>query len=144
MAAMTADVIVDRVRSICTGASFGFIEAESWNTFELQPTTNLDGVFRIPPPSSQVTRGQFGYVEDRTDTMQIWLARLVNADFDAVRRLLLQDMHALTAAVIRDAHEDSGDYTVPDEGRGHAIYEDPGKAYVALRLTLPINYEAQL
>lgn len=144
MAAMTVDQIVDRVRSICTGPDFQFIEAVSWNTFDMQPTTNLDKVFRIPPPSSQQTHGRFGYAEDRTDSLQIWLARLVNADYDQTRRALLQDMHSLTAAVVRDAYEQSGDYAVLDGGRGHAIVEDPGQAYVALRLTLPINYEAQL
>jgi hypothetical protein len=145
MPAMTADLIVDRVRDLCTNPPFSFVEAVTWSSFDQQPTTNADGVFRIPPLASSRVRGQFDFVEDRIDQMQIWLARKHNQDYDAVRRQLLQDMHALTAAVIRDAHQVSGDYGIPDEGRGHAIQpEVPNGEYVTLRLTLPIQYEAAL
>ena len=142
---MTADEIVDRVRSICVATPFGLIEAQKWDSFDLQPTTNIDGVFRIPPPSSQVVSGGFDFTEDRTDSMQVWVARKHQGDYDAVRRTLLRDMHSLTAAVVRDAAYVSGEYHIPDSGRGHAIQPDrQGLEYVTLRLTLPINYEVQL
>lgn len=144
MAELTSDVIVDRVRSVCCGHPFNFTEAESWSTFDLQPDGNIDGVFRIPPPSSQFVEGGFAFAEDRRDSMQIWVARLRNGNYDAVRRALLRDVHSLTAAVTRDALVSSGDYDIPDGGRGHAISDDAGKTYVQLRLTLPIQYEAQL
>lgn len=144
MAAMTIDQIVDRIRSICVGSPFHFIEAETWDSFDLQPSPNIDGVFRIPPPSSQSVRGRFDYVEDRTDSVQIWLARERNAEPTMLRRTLLRDMHSLTAAIVRDGHAVSGDYVVPDEGRGHTIQTPPGKTYAVLRLTLAVNYEAQL
>ncbi len=147
MTALTADVIVDRIRTICIGAPFELVEATRWDTFELQPTTNIDGVFRIPPPSSQYTTGMFGFVEDRVDTLQVWVARKHNQQWDDVRRRLLQDVHSLTTAIIRDAHQVSGDYTIHDEGRGHSIGgddENRDAEYLTLRLTLPVNYEAQL
>lgn len=142
--ALTADVIVDRVRSVCAGSPFNFVEAVSWANFDLQPNMNVDEVFRILPPSSQFVQGGFGFTEDRRDQMQIWVARKTNGDYDAVRRALLKDVHSLTAAVTRDALVTSGDYDVPDGGRGHAITEDAGRTYVTLRLTLPLQYEAQL
>lgn len=144
MAALTMDVIVDRVRSLCAGDPFGFQEAVSWNSFDLQPSTNDDAVFRIPPPSSIRVSGGFAFAEERTETMQIWVARRTNGDYDAVRRALLKDVHSLTASVVRDGAVSSGDYDVPDGGRGHAIQEDRGQEFVTLRLSLPINYEAQL
>lgn len=144
MASMTADLIVDRIRSVCAGPAFGFIESQSWTTFELQPTTNLDGVFRVLPAYSQSVSGMFGFAEDRTDSIQIWIARKRNADYDALRRTLLQDMHSLTAAIMRDAFVTSGDYGVFDEGRGHSIQDMPRADYATLRLTLPVNYESQL
>jgi hypothetical protein len=144
MAAMTCDVILDRIRAVCAGPLFRFSEALTWVSFDLQPETNIDSVFRVIPPYSQATFGEMDYVEDRIDVVQIWLARKMNQDADAVRRALLQDMHALTAAIVRDAHEDSGEYLIPDGGRGHAIVYDAGKDYAALRLTLPVRYEAQL
>lgn len=145
MSATTIDAIVDRVRSLCAGAPFYFTEAAHWGTFDLQPTTNVDQVFRIPPPSSQSVAGGFSYMESRTDSMQIWVARKHNQDYPAVRRTLLRDMHSLTAAITRDAYQSSGDYGIPDGGRGHSISpEAPGKDYITLRLTLPVNYDAQL
>jgi hypothetical protein len=142
---MTIDVITDRIRSICASAPFGYTEAVSWTSFDLQPTTNIDGVFRIPPPSSQSVNQMFGFAEERTDTVQIWVARKINADYDAARRRLLVDMHSLTAAIARDAFEISGDYNVLSEGRGHAVTPEKQNAeYVSLRLTIPVNYDAQL
>lgn len=142
--ALTADVIVDRVRSVCAGSPFGFVEAVSWNSFDLQPATNDDAVFRIPPPSGVDTFGQFDFVEDRVDLLEIWIARRTNSDYDAVRRALLMDVHSLTASVVRDGAVSSGDYDIPDGGRSHAIQEDRGLEFVTLRLSLPIRYEAQL
>lgn len=142
--ALTMDVIVDRVRSIVVGDPFRFVEAESWANFDLQPDSNIDGVFRIPPPSSQFVQGGFAFMEDRRDQMQIWVARKRNGNYDEVRRTLLRDVHSLTSAVTRDGLVTLGDYDVPDGGRGHAITEDAKTEYVTLRLTLPIQFEAQL
>ncbi len=142
---MTADEIVDRVRSLCVSDPFRFTEAQTWVDFSMQPTTNIEGVFRVPPPSSQSVSGGFDFTEDRTDSMQIWVARKHQGDYAAVRRTLLRDMHSLTAAVVRDAAQESGEYHIPDGGRGHVIQPDKaGLEYVTLRLTLPINYEVQL
>jgi hypothetical protein len=144
VAALTADQIVDRVRSVCAGFPFEFGEGVVWDDFDKQPSTNIDKVFRIPPPSSQSVLGGFAFAEERTDTLQIWVARKHRGDHDAVRRVMLRDVHSLTAAVVRDALEDSGDYVVPDEGRGHTIQAESRLEYVTLRLTLPVSYEAQL
>lgn len=143
MAAMTVDQIVNRIRSICAGPVFGFEEAVSWVDFDLQPDSNIDRVYRIPPPSSQSAVGGFGFREDRTDTVQIWIARKRFGDDNAARQTLSQDVHSLTAAIMRDAHEVSGDYTIPDEGRGHAVDEQIGAAFLTVRFTLAVNYDAQ-
>lgn len=144
MAAMTVDVIVDRVRSVCARPPFSLKEATTWVDFETTPDQAVDGAFRIMPPSSQRVIGGFSYVEDRTDSLQLWVARKHNQKYDVVRRVLLRDIHSLTSAVVRDAHGVSGDYAIPDSGRGHAIVAPPGKDFVVLRLTLPVNFEAQL
>lgn len=145
MPAMTADAIVDRIRSVCIGTPFGLIESPRWDNFDDVPTTAIDGCFRLVPPASQSTSGLFDYAEDRVDVVQIWVARKHKNDYPAVRRALLRDVHSLTAAIVRDAHEDSGDYAVFDGGRGHAISADiAGAEFATLRLSLPVNYEAQL
>jgi hypothetical protein len=144
MASITIDQIVDRVRSICVKPPFAFVEAVGWDSFDLVPSQTGDGVFRIPPPSSQRNVGFYSYIEDRTDSLQLWLLRRINNDYTTVRRTLLRDMHSLTSAVIRDALQQSGDYVVPDDGRGHSIGAPQGKDYAVLRLTLPVQYETQL
>jgi hypothetical protein len=141
---MTSDAIVDRVRSICASPPFSFAEAADWDSFDLQPTTNIDGVFRVPPTSSQSVRGGFSYTEDRTDTLQVWVARKHGQDFDTARRTLLRDVHSLTSAIVRDAHQVSGEFGILDEGRGHAIRRDAGAEYLLVSLSLPVNYEFQL
>ena len=142
---MTADEIVDRVRSLCVSDPFNFFEVEKWDSFNEVPTTAIDGAFRIPPPSSQSVIGGFDFTEDRTDSLQIWVARKHQGDYPTVRRALLRDVHSLTSAIVRDAAQESGEYHVPDNGRGHVIAPDTkGLEYVTLRLTLPINYEVQL
>lgn len=143
MSALTADVIVDRVRSICASVPFEFIETD-WDTFDRQPATNIDAVFRIPPPKSGTTIGGFAYAEDRTDVLQIWVARKHNQNFVDVRQTLIRDVHSLTAAIVRDGTSTLGDYSVPDDDRSHEFGIDDGSEYVTLALTLPINYDAQL
>lgn len=138
MAALTGDVVVDSVRSVCV--TLGFSEAVRWDTFADQPTTAIDQCFRVPPLASGTVIGGFDYTEDRTDRLEIWVARKHGGDYAAVRRALLRDVHSLTAAVARD----SGDYHVVDSGRSHLITPDRGAEFVTLRLSLPVNYDCQL
>jgi hypothetical protein len=143
VAALTSGQIVDRVRSLCANETFGLVEAVTWVDFDLQPESNSDAVYRVPPMSSQGSRGGFGYYEDRDETLQIWVARKHNDDYHAAARLLSDDVHSLTAAVMRDGLDAGGDYGVTDEGRGHQVDAVPGATYLTLRLSLPINYDAQ-
>lgn len=144
-ATITIVDILDRIRAICSGPVFGFTEAPSWVSFDLVPSLAMNGTFRIPPPSSQSTKGRFDFSEERTESVQIWVARPVNSDYPAVREQLLEDRDALIAAIVRDAFQVSGDYNVPSEGRGYVIQpERTDTNYVSLRLTLAVNYDAQL
>lgn len=137
----TVDVIVDRVRSLCCASPFTFTEAVSTEDFTLQPTGRGDQVFRVKARGGAV-RPQMGYVEERTDTIEIELIRAVNADYDAARRLLYRDITSLTAAIVRDGHVASGgEYTVPDGTRTSEVIGQPGASFLTMRLTLPVNYE---
>lgn len=139
--AITLDAIVDRVRSLCVNSPFLFTEAVSTEDFTKQPTGQGDRVFKVKGRGGSV-RGQMGYVEERTDRIELEVIRAVNADYDGARRALLRDATSLTAAVIRDGHVSSGgEYTVPDESRSQEIVGQPGASFLTLRLTLPANYE---
>ena len=65
-------------------------------------------------------------------------------DYDEARRALTRASHSLTAAIVRDGAVTSGSYSVPDTGYASRVEADPTKAYLTLRVTLPICYEAQL
>jgi hypothetical protein len=139
--ATTIDALVDRVRSLCCSHPFGFIEAVSSEDFLRQPTGRGDQVFRVKARGGAV-RGQIGYFEERTDPIEIEWIRAINADYDATRRALLRDVTSLTAAIIRDGHVTSGgEYTVPDSGRTSEMIGQPGASFLAMRLTVPVNYE---
>lgn len=140
--ATQCDVVRDRIASVCAGAPFEFVEAETPFDFKLQPTTQIDQVFRLTCVSDHVIGG-FNYTEERTDHVEIWVARKQSAAPQATYDALLTDASSLRAAVIRDGATGGGDYLVPD-GAAFSLQHDAGKEYAVLRLTMPINYEAVL
>lgn len=139
--AQTVDVIRDRIASVCASAPFAFHQAATPFDFELQPTGLIDGVFRLTTEAGSVIGG-FNYSEERTDMVDIWVARKQNADPQAAYRQLLIDASSLRAAVIRDGVSNGGDYHVPADGAGVSVQHDPGREYAVLKLTIPVDYEA--
>lgn len=139
--AQTIDVIRDRVASVCASAPFAFMQAMTPFDFDLQPTGMIDGVFRLTSQTGSVIGG-FNYSEERTDLVDIWVARKQKADPQSAYRQLLTDASSLRAAVIRDGVSNGGDYHVPADGAGVSIDHESGREYAVLKLTIPLNYEA--
>lgn len=139
--ATSQDVIVDRVRSLCVASPFTWTEAVSSEAFTLQGIGSSDQVFRVKARGGAV-RGGTGFSEERTESVDVEVIRQINTDYDATRRALFRDANSLVAAIVRDGHEDGGDYAVPDAGRTYDVSGQPGVSYLTLRLTVPINYEA--
>jgi hypothetical protein len=140
---LTIDAVVDRVRSLCVASPFSFVEAVSSEDFTRQPSGLSDQVFRVKARGGRAL-AQMGMYEERTDLIEMEVIRAVNADYDVTRRALLKDVTSLTAAIIRDGHVTSGEYTVPDEGRTSGILGERGASFLTLRLTLPVNYEVTI
>ena len=140
--ATTADVIRDRVASICGSSPFQFVNAVTPFDFDLQPNGQIDQVFRITCESDEVIGGM-NFSEERTDRVEIWVARKQAGTPDQMYRALLTDASSMRAAVIRDGCQNGGDYTVPD-GTTYAIDHQDGLEYAVLRLTVPVNYEAEV
>lgn len=141
--AQTIDVIRDRIASICASAPFSFIEAVSPFGFDLQPTGQIDQVFRIEYGDGSVVGG-LNYSEVRIVPVRIFIARKQNAAPKDAYALLAADAEALLIAVVHDGATGGGDYCVEDQGRAMAIQHDRGKEYAVLRLTVPVNFEAEL
>lgn len=142
MAVQHLGAIAERAASVCASAPFAFTQAQTPFSFELQPTGNLDAVFRIEAADTSVAGGS-NFSETRIGQLRVFLARKHNADPQAAYRLLLFDANSLTAAIVRDGVTGGGDYDVPDQGRGGTVQADKGKEFAVLRLTVPVNYEAQ-
>ena len=139
--ATTIDVIRDRIASICGGAPFQFTEAVTPFDFELQPSGAIDGAFRVTSAQGSVIGG-FNYSEERTDHVDVWVARKQAGAAGVCYRQLLLDASSLRAAVVRDGLVNGGDYAVPDDGAEYAIEHESGREYAVLRLTVPVNFEA--
>lgn len=139
----TIDVIRGRVASVCAGAPFELLEAASPFDFDRDPTGRIDAAFRLTTQQGSVIGG-FNYSEEHTDLIDIWVARKQAADPEAAYARLLADASSLRAAVIRDGLTAGGDYGVPDDGAGFSVNHDAGREFAVLRLTLPVNFEAQV
>ena len=139
--AQLRNTIVDRVSSICAGAPFKLKRAKDPFSFGLQPAGEIDQVFRIDV-EAQDTIGKMSFGEERTDRLTVWIARKQQADPTATRARLITDVTSLTAAVTRDGT--AGDFAILDEGGGVAFSHESGEEFAVARLTLPVNYEAQL
>ena len=143
--ATTMDVIVDRVRSLCLATPFEFQESARLDRFDWDPAQVFGDVslFRIETVS-QSAQGHTSYYEERTELLTVTVGRAVAEDYDETRRGLLRCAHSLTSAIVRDGAQDSGSYHVMDAGMTSRIEADPTAAYLMLRLSLPVNYEASL
>lgn len=143
MAAQTINLIRARVTSLLTRTPFRFTASPEPFTIEKLPASLADGSFCLEAEAVEVTGGSH-YTETRVDRLRITIARLSQSQPDACYQALLADCSSATAAIVRDGAELGGDYDVLDAGRGATILHDPGKAFSVLRLTLPVDYEAQL
>jgi hypothetical protein len=141
MAQTRADVFA-RLTSLCAGDPFRLIRAVSPFDFDVQPTGQIDQVFRITAQTQDVIGG-FNYTEERTDLFTIWVARKQNAEPHTAYALLIRDVSSLTSAIIHDGCTGGGDFHVPDGGEA-TIQHDDGQEFAVARLALPINYEAQV
>jgi hypothetical protein len=75
--ATTREALWGRINSLCVANAF--IRAHSAFDFDTQPTTLIDGAFRITVEAGPVIGG-IGLHEERTDLVTIWVARKHAAD----------------------------------------------------------------
>jgi hypothetical protein len=141
--ATTIDEIVDRIRSVLVASPFEYVESQSPFDFTQQPVGSIDGAFRVIDRGTPRVKGGFRYSEDRTDSVQIWVAKKFAGEPVNARRTLSRAMSSISVAVTRDGHDTSGEYVVPDDGRSYEIRAEQGAEYAVLQFTLPVNYEFQ-
>lgn len=143
MAAMTIDLVLARINSICAGRPFELTPGPTPFDFDTVPTGEIDGAFRVEMVPVGVIGGM-SFHETRQDEVRVWVARKALANPHETVRLLQLDASSLTAAIVRDGSTGGGDYDVLDRGRGASISHHRGQEYATLRLTLTVDYEAAL
>lgn len=136
----TREALFGRVTSLCLEA--GFTRAVSPFDFDQQPTGTVDGSLRVTV-EAQPAIGGFRMSEERNDVFSIWIARKHKATPQEAYEQLLTDVSSLTAGIVRDGAFGGGDYAVPD-GTTVAIEHENGREFAVARLSVPLNYEAQL
>jgi hypothetical protein len=137
---MVLDTIRTRVTSILAASPYSLTRSANPIDFDRDPLTIIDGLFHIGAEAGHVSGGS-NYSETHVDLLHVEVARLQQGDPEVCYQKLLTDCASISAAVIRDGVV--GDYDVPDEGRGFTLNHEPGRAFSVLRLTLPVDYEAQ-
>ena len=143
MADTTLQAIVLRVSSVLASSPFRFTRAQTPFGFELQPTGLIDQTFTVQGDAGQAIGG-FRYTETRIDRVRIGVARSLQDDATATLDRLTTDATSIVAAVARDGAARGGDYDLADQGRVIVIEHDRRAEFAVLRMTLPIDYEAQL
>ncbi len=136
--ATTINAIVTRISDRLIGLSL--LPSQTPFSFDMQTAGVVDGSFRILTRAQRVIGG-FRYTEERIDQVVIWVAKTFEDDPTYATSELMALIHTITSAIVRDGHEVSGEYSVPDEGRSHDLRADAGSAYAVLQLTIPVCYE---
>jgi hypothetical protein len=139
---LTEDALVDRVRALLVALPFAYSESPSLETFELQPNT-VEPVFRVQFVASD-PRGGIGFTEEVVGDLIVSVALAIAADYDACRRALTAAGRAVFQAIVTDGTETSGEYGVEDGRQMDIVHDPPSAAFLTLRLTVPVNFEATL
>lgn len=143
MAANTSQFIRGRVSSVLASEPFSFLRAQTPFDFAQQPSGQIDQTYTVEVEGGEIIGG-FSYIEERIDRVRIGVARTFDGDPEAVYQQLIVDATSIVAAIVRDGAEDGGDYDVMDGGRGVSIEHAGNEEFAVLRLSVPVDYEAQL
>ncbi len=143
MAGTDITSIVGRVTSILTAPTFGFTRSVVPDTFDHQPTTNIDGVFTIVA-KSQRTNGLMGLHDTRVDRITVRLARKLVSDQYETRKGMRNTANSIHAAVVRDGALLGGDYAVLDDWTWQDKAPVTGAEFGELEVQIPVDYETDL
>lgn len=147
MAATTIDALVDRVRDVLEDAPFAMSQGMQPWTFRRDPQTAIAAtspLYRVDVTPGR-SLGAMNFRDDRTDYVTVVVAAPITSTPVATYDRLLALGTSITAAITRDAHEQSGEYAVLDEGSvGPSVSAPQGADYLELSVRLALNYERQL
>jgi hypothetical protein len=135
MGLTTAGAVFDRVNSVVAAA--GFTLSKDQFSFELQPSTQIDAVFRVEM-SFNDQEGNLGSTAAELQTVDIWIARAVKRDARGAYRQLIADLDIVEGLLADDYA--AFDYNV--EKTGSEIRPPEAEAsYVVARLSATVDFD---
>lgn len=140
--AQTINDVRGRINSVLCRTPFSFTPSPDPDTFADIPTTQIDQAFRVTTRSLR-RMGGISFTSVNVDAVDIYVARKIAADQEAAKQQAFTDVTSIVAAVTRDGEQHGGDYAVED-GVTWDVTPQTGAEYAVTRITLPVNYEAQL
>jgi len=143
MPTLTADVVLDRLNSICAGSPYSYTRAIEPFSFDLQPAQNSDGLYRIEF-SLDETQGYLGYQQCELWAFNIWLAQAhQRAPFTAQRELVTA-ISSLQSTLARAGVAQDWNLRDDDLDGEVRLADDPESVYVVGRLSGLIDFDRAL
>jgi hypothetical protein len=140
MPATTFPAIWDRINSLVAGAPYNFTQSRDPFSFDQQPETALDLIFRVDADLAQ-TDGYLGYQQAELWHVSVWFARKHKANPQAAYRAAAVDITSLQATLVRDGG--LYDYGV-SELAGEVRLPSDDATYLVGRITALVDIERAL
>lgn len=140
---MTIDVVLARMRAVIEASPFALVEAKDPFDFDLQPSTRLDGVYRVEA-QMEGREGYMGPFALERWQVSVWLARRAKGAPTAAYALLVADVSALSVALIRAGDADGG-FDVSTEDQGADLPAPSAEQdYLVARLRAGVEFDRAL
>jgi hypothetical protein len=141
MSDLTLPPVWDRINSVVARTPFAFTQAREPFSFELQPATNLDQVYRVDAELTE-TIGYIGPAQCEEWAVTIWLARMHQGKPQTAYRRLQVDCTSLASAWLDDAL--AGDYNVDGFRSSVALPPEGDAPYLVGQLRAIVDFDRAL
>ena len=138
MAATTLKAIIDRFQAVLEGADLQLKKTTEEFSFDRQPNTRIDNVYRIEDAGLVSTESATNNMEVRIDELAAWFARKATPDSQAVRDTLETDIVAFERKIVTDGRSNS--YRATLNGREIERVDD----VILARVSVLVDYDFSL
>jgi preprotein translocase subunit SecA len=138
MAATTLKAVIDRFQAVLEGANLNLRKSTDEFSFDQQPNTKLNQVYRVEDAGLSETQTLTNNVDARVDSLSVWLARKATPDAQAERETLETTLLTAERQIVADGP--SNNYHASVSARE---IERTGDVLVA-RLEVLVDYDVSL
>ncbi len=138
MAVTTLKAIVDRFQAVLEGGDLNYKKSTEEFSFDLQPNTRVDTVYRIQDDGLSESSSLTNNVDARVDGLSVWIARKATPDSQAVRETILLALDTIERKIVADGPAQNFHATIT----GREV-ERVGDVIMA-RLGISVDYDFSL